>query len=223
MVSVVIPPLNEAPRLAALIRALRAAGAEEIIVVDGESDDGTAAVAEAAGARVLRSARGRGAQLRAGASAASGSILWFLHADALPSARSLAAIEHALLDAHTVAGHFALVFAGDSRAARQMNWIYPKLRCLGLTYGDAGIFVRRSVYEGIGGFRPYHLFEDLDLIRRLRPQGRFVHLECPLTTSSRRFDGKSFALVWVKWIGLQALYWLGVSPDRLSRWYHPVR
>lgn len=223
MVSVIIPTLNEAAGIAALIRALSAAGAREIIVVDGESADGTAAIADAAGARVLRTARGRGVQLRAGANASTGEVLWFLHADALPSPQSLAAIDHALLDAQTVAGHFALVFAGDSRAARQMNWIYPRLRWLGLTYGDAGLFVRRSAYQAIGGFRPYRLFEDLDLLHRLRPQGRCVHLDCPVTTSSRRFDGKSFARVWAQWIGLQSLYWLGVSPDRLARWYRPVR
>jgi hypothetical protein len=95
---------------------------------------------------------------------------------------------------------------------------------LGLAYGDAGIFVRRSAYEAVGGFRPYPLFEDLDLIRRLKGGGvRFVHLDCVLTASSRRFENRNFALVWTNWICLQILYWIGVSPNVLARWYRDVR
>lgn len=224
MVSIIIPTLNESAGIVALVERVRGLeGAKEVIVVDGESADGTAGLAESAGARVVRCARGRGQQLSTGAEAANGEVFWFLHADCVPSSLSLTAIGEALRDERAVGGNFALVFDGGSAAASRMNWIYPKLRWLGLSYGDAGIFVRRSAYQAVGGVRPYGLFEDLDLVRRLRSQGRFVHLACPLTASSRRFAGKSFAGVWAHWIALQSLYWLGVSPDTLARWYRPVR
>jgi rSAM/selenodomain-associated transferase 2 len=224
MVSVIIPTLNEAATITPLVHAVRnLAGAKEIIVVDGESADGTAALAAAAGAQVIQIARGRGQQLSTGADAAKGEVLWFLHADCVPAQQALAAITEALRDERVVAGNFALAFDGGCRAAARMNWIYPKLRWLGLSYGDAGIFVRRSAYQAIGGIRPYGLFEDLDLVTRLRPLGRFVHLECPLTASSRRFAGRNFASMWTHWITLQSLYWLGVKPDTLARWYRPVR
>jgi hypothetical protein len=124
-----------------------------------------------------------------------------------------------LEDESVVGGNFGLLFDGSSRAARRLTAIYPFLRLLGLCYGDSGIFLRKNVYEQIGGFRPLTLFEDLDLLRRLRRAGRFVHLPCSLRTSSRRFEQRNFALMWLHWASLQLLYWCGVSPNLLARWY----
>ena len=93
-----------------------------------------------------------------------------------------------------------------------------RLRWFGLTYGDAGLFTRRSSYEAVGGFRPVALFEDVELIGRLRRHGRLMDLPFPLEASSRRFQGRLWR-TWLRWISLQALYLLGVSPDRLARWY----
>jgi GT2 family glycosyltransferase len=162
--------------------------------------------------------------MRAGASASRGDILWFLHADSRPDAGALLAMERALAeDEGAAGGNFRLVFDGEGAAERQMTWLYPKLRLLGLSYGDAGIFVRWRDYEAIGGVRPYGLFEDLDLVNRLKRAGRFVHLDCPLTTSSRRFAGRNYVRVWAVWLTLQLLFWAGVSPDRLARWYGMAR
>lgn len=223
MVSIIVPVLNEERKIAALVDLLKALeGQKEILVVDGQSSDRTAALAESAGAVVIRSGRGRGVQMHAGAQAARGDVLWFVHADSLPSPQSLQSIENAFREGHAVAGNCSLVFGGNSRSARQMTWIYPKLRWLGLSYGDAGIFVRRTAYDAIGGFRDYGLFEDLDLIRRLKPLGPFVHLACPIVTSSRRFEGSKYLGAWTRWITLQLLYWSGVSPHRLARWYPPA-
>ncbi len=224
MISIIIPTLNEAAAIERTLRAAMAAeGEKEIIVVDGGSEDGAPEIAARCGARVVHSARGRGVQLRAGAGIARGDVFWFLHADTIAPAGSLDAIRSALRDPLVAGGNFSLIFEGGSRAAAHLTWIYPKLRTLGLSYGDAGIFIRRTVYESIGGMRPVALFEDLDLVRRLRRAGRFVRLECPLVTSSRRFEGRNCARVWSVWIALQLLYWLGVSPDRLARWYRHVR
>jgi rSAM/selenodomain-associated transferase 2 len=218
--TIIVPTLNEEDRIEALVAALQALhGEKEIIIADGQSVDATVHIARNAGVRVVCANRGRGEQLHAAATIARGDVLWFLHADTIPSADALAHIAEALQDPRVVGGNFRLVFEGASLTARQMTWIYPRLRLLGLAYGDSGIFVRRSLYERMGGLRPYPLFEDLDLVRRLKPQGRFVHLDCSVVTSSRRFEGRNYPRAWATWIMLQMLYWMGVSPNRLARWY----
>jgi rSAM/selenodomain-associated transferase 2 len=220
MVSIIVPTLNEASHIAATLDALaNLRGEKEIIVVDGDSDDDTAQLAGERGATVLSSPRGRGIQLHTGALHSSGDILWFVHADTRPPAHALDEISLALTDPAIAGGNFGLTFDGGSRAARQLTAIYPLLRALNLCYGDSGIFVRRSAYDATGGFRPFALFEDLDLLKRLRRMGRFVHLQCRIITSSRRFEQRNFALIWMHWTALQVLYWGGVSPNVLARWY----
>lgn len=200
-----------------------AQGGVEVIVVDGGSVDGTAEIVRGRGARLVTSGRGRGAQMHAGACAARGSALWFLHADTRASAGCAEAVAGALRDPEVVAGNFSVRFDGYARAARFLTWLYPRLRLLGLCYGDSGIFVRRDAYTSVGGFRPFPIFEDLDLVRRLRKTGRVVYLPDIVTTSSRRFEGRSFALTFARWAFLQVLYWLGVHPRTLGRMYAPVR
>ena len=225
LISIIIPTLDEATTIGATLGALGSLrGALEVIVVDGGSRDGTCEIARAACARVVTSARGRGAQLNAGACVARGDALWFLHADTLPPVAAVERITAALArDARTVGGNFTLRFAGTEPAARFLTWLYPRLRRLGLAYGDSGFFVRRAVYEQTGGFQPFPIFEDLDLLRRLRRRGPFVHLDAELVTSARRFAGRSFALTFARWSVLQGLYWLGVHPRTLARLYAPVR
>lgn len=221
--SVVIPALDEARDIGATLDAAARAGAWELIVADGGSADGTAEVARARGARVVTSARGRGAQMRAGALASRGDVLWFLHADTLAPPDAGRRIDEALRDARAVGGNFRVRFDGRSGAARFLTWLYPRLRLLGLAYGDSAFFVRRAAYERAGGFKPFPIFEDLDLLRALRRQGRFVQADACVVTSSRRFEGRSFALAFARWSLLQALYWLGVSPHALARLYAHVR
>jgi hypothetical protein len=161
--------------------------------------------------------------MHAGALASAGDVLWFVHADTIPSLHALEAIRNNLKKDSVVGGNFGLLFDGPSRAAKRLTAIYPLLRILGLCYGDSGIFVRREVYFQIGGFGPLPLFEDLDMLRRLRRAGKFIHLNCRIVASSRRFEERNFALVWLHWTTLQLLYWCGVSPNLLSRWYPQVR
>jgi rSAM/selenodomain-associated transferase 2 len=223
-ISIIVPALNEEECIAETIRALRQlSGDMEIIVVDGGSRDRTCSLAAAEGATVLEAAAGRGTQMHAGALQASGEVFWFVHADTIPPTHSLEEIRARLEDSAIAGGNFGLDFDGPSRAAKQLTAIYPLLRSLGLCYGDSGIFIRRTIYEKIGGFRPLTLFEDLDLLRRMRGAGRFVHLPCRIRTSSRRFENRNFAAMWLQWTALQVLYWCGVSPNRLARWYRHAR
>jgi rSAM/selenodomain-associated transferase 2 len=224
LVSIVVPTLNEAPVIGQTLRALAALdGCKEILVVDGESTDETAGIARGLVENVIQSPRGKGVQMDAGAAAARGEVLWFVHADTLPPESALTMIEEALTDAAVCGGNFELRFDGTSAAARQLTAIYPHLRKFGLCYGDSGIFVRKSIYYKAGGTGGLPLFEDVDLVRRVRRYGRFVHLPGQLVTSSRRFEHRNFAGMWAQWTALQLLYWCGVPPRLLASFYGPVR
>jgi rSAM/selenodomain-associated transferase 2 len=224
MVSIIVPTLNEASQITHTLLALKALqGEKELLVVDGGSDDQTVQLVQERGIRVVRSSRGRGVQLHAGAQHSQGDVLWFVHADTVPPVWAIGEIRRALSDPANVGGNFGLTFDGTTRAARMLTTIYPALRLLNLCYGDSGIFIRRETYDKIGGFCSYPLFEDLDLLKRARRAGKFVHLECKLVTSSRRFENRNFALMWAHWTALQVLYWGGVSPNLLARWYRHAR
>jgi rSAM/selenodomain-associated transferase 2/rSAM/selenodomain-associated transferase 1 len=222
--SIIVPTLNESSTIGHTLEAISGLGQDvEVIVVDGESEDGTTQIARERGVAVLSASPGRGHQLRLGAAHATGEVFWFLHADSIPPPDAKDRIREALRDARVIAGNFDLIFDGGSPAARNLTRIYPHLRKLGLCYGDSGVFVRREAYEAAGGVRPYPIFEDLDLIKRIRQRGRFVHLDAKIVTSSRRFEGRNFGLVFAKWTAMQILYWMGVHPRVLGRWYAPVR
>jgi len=224
MLSVIIPALNESVGIGRTLEALFQLGGDlEVIVVDGQSQDDTVSIARQHGALVLSGSRGRGQQLKLGADHASGDILWFVHADSIPPPDSLRRIRDVLRKPGIAGGNFDLRFEGTSTGARFLTRIYPHLRRIGLSYGDSGIFVRRRCYHAAGGFRPYPIFEDLDLIRRIQKQGRFSHLDATIVSSSRRFENRNFALVFAKWTALQILYWAGVHPRILGRWYSTAR
>lgn len=222
--SIIIPTVNEARCVGATLDAISELPMRvETIVVDGGSDDDTREISSARGAKVITSGRGRGVQMHRGACVAQGSVLWFLHADTIVPADSIDLIFEALRDPKVVAGNFDVYFDGRGRAARFMTWFYPQLRRLGLCYGDSAIFVRREAYEQAGGFKSFPIFEDLDLLRELRKLGGLVHVPATVITSSRRFEERSFALIFTKWIAMQALFWLGIQPRTLGRFYQPVR
>lgn len=118
-------------------------------------------------------------------------------------------------------GHFRVEFDPARRAGRLFTWIYGCVQHIGLCYGDSAYFVRRDHYECVDGFRSLPLFEDLDLRWRLC-KGSIRAATC-VTTSSRRVEWRSAPLSFVPWILLQLLYWLGISPDRLTRFYAAIR
>ncbi len=222
-VSVIIPTLNEESCLAKTLATVRELDTHEILVADGGSTDRTVEIASAADADIVHCSKGRGIQQRTAAAKATGDVLWFLHADTIPGPDAIEAIRASLRDPKTAGGNFSLCFDGETRSASRLTRIYPWLRLLGLCYGDSGIFLRRTVYHRVGGFQPYPLFEDVDLIRRIRRIGKVRTLGERLTTSSRRFENRNFALMFAEWTALQLLYWAGVSPHRLARLYKAVR
>ena len=222
-ISIIIPALNEADSIAATLDALKSFEREniEIILVDGGSSDDTVSIAENYNVKILHSPRGRGLQLQIGGDAAHGKILWFLHADTIAPPEAVFEIKRALKNPHIAGGNFTIRFDGMRFAAKFLTWLYPKLNLLGLIYGDSAIFVQREIYEKIGGFKDYPIFEDLDFIERLKKAGEIVTLSSVVATSSRRFENKSFALTFLRWMILQGLYWLGVSPETLLKIYFP--
>lgn len=227
-VRIVVPTYNEREALPGMVRSLTALGSTlEPLFVDGGSSDGTARWLEERGLTVIRADRGRGSQLAAGARYAlaqsDASVLWFIHADCHPQPDALAGIREAI-DAGAVAGACTLRFSGGW-TARGMTRFYAILNRFGLYYGDATLFVRADAYVASGGYGPQPLFEDLDLLRRLRRKypGGFRRLSVEVAASSRRFDGLRFPFVFAQWILLQALYWCGVPARVLAKAYRPSR
>ena len=224
-ISVIVPTLNEADRLPILLERLRRQDATaEIIVVDGGSTDATLDLAARQGARCITAPAGRGQQLSAGAAAAQGEVLLFLHADCRFPDHGLAAIADALSATDIVGGNFRLLFDGDDGFSRWLDRFYAWIRRRGFYYGDSGVFVRRRVYDALGGIRPIALMEDYDFNRRLEKHGRTCCIdEPPLLTSSRRFAGRSPIRIVSGWLAIHALFHLGVPPARLAQLYDSRR
>ena len=228
MITVIIPTYNEEETLESLLRQLRAQiGDGEIIVADGSSTDATRALAKPFAHIVVTEPR-RGRQLNRAASMAQGDVLCFLHADVRLADYALTAVATALRDPEVVGGTFRLCFGGPGLTARVLTLMVRGLRRLGFIYGDQGIFVRRRVFERLGGFRDWPLLEDYEFGRRLLKAGKTVCLPDRLEVSPRRWekgaDGRG--RLWrtlAAWFFIMAFYFAGVAPERLARWYPPIR
>lgn len=225
--SVIIPVLNEQAHLPQTVAALQASMAKaEIIVVDGGSSDGTREWLEAQKKLlVIASTRGRGIQLNAGAKAASGEVLLFLHGDCVLSANALTLIQQALLSAQTSGGAFLIRFAETRPHSLAIiaKGINARTLMTKTATGDQGIFVRRSVYDAIGGFADWPLFEDVDFVTRMKRRGKFVILREPITISARRYLANGPWRTTFLMYALRLGYWFGISPARLYHWFQDVR
>jgi len=215
--SVIIPARDEEGLLAETIASVRAE-ADQVIVVDGGSRDRTDEVAEREGAEVLTSEACRGLQLDRGARAASGEWLIFLHADTRLEPGWAAAIRS--LEPDVVGGAFRFTLSSSRRAYRLLE-LGVSLRCriLRLPFGDQGVFVRRDVYDRIGGFPPLPLMEDVVFARRLARSGRLVFPPCRALTSARRWEHNGIARTTLRNSWLLLLYAWGTPPERLARLY----
>jgi rSAM/selenodomain-associated transferase 2 len=217
-VSIIIPTLNEVHYLLSSIRSITSQSGEfEIIVADGGSSDGTAKLAEPY-AQIVYSERGRAIQMNAGARQASGEVLLFLYADTVLPPDGLASLRQALSEGDVVGGTFTLRFDVES------NWLklytfFTRLKFRYFHYGDQGIFVRRAIFEQLGGYKEIPLMEDIDLLCRLDGLGRVTLLKSPVTTSARRYLKRGLVRQQLFNTWLVVLYLLGVKPERLAEWY----
>jgi rSAM/selenodomain-associated transferase 2 len=221
-VSMIVPTLDEAGNLPAALASLGDfAPVREIIVADGGSRDDTVALARAAGARIIDAPRGRGSQLAAGARAATGDWLLFLHADCRLEAGWPEAVRSFLAAPHAPgrAGYFTLALDDDAPAARRLERIVARrCRLLALPYGDQGLLISRALYDAVGGYAPIPLMEDVDLARRLG-RARLKPIGATITASAARYRRDGYWRRAVHNLFCLALYFLGVAPERIAKLY----
>jgi rSAM/selenodomain-associated transferase 2 len=221
-ISVIIPSLDAAETLPRILGVLHGrAIVKEVVLADGGSSDDTVPVARAAGAWVITAKRGRGSQLAAGAAAASGQWLLFLHADCWlepgwePRVRDFLALPGAA----ERAGYFDLALDDDAPAARRLERIVAwRCRWLALPYGDQGLLIARSLYDRVGGFAPLPLMEDVDLVRRLGRE-RLARIDGRCIASARRYRRDGYWRRSARNFCCLALYLCGLPPDRILRLY----
>ncbi len=229
--SIVIPTLDESPRIGFLLNDLepiRAKG-HEVILTDGGSTDATRDLAGPRVDHLILTGRGRARQMNAGAAAAAGEVLWFLHADS----RIPPQAPWRLLDACREGGlwgRFDVRLSGASRLLRVVEWsMNRRSRFTGIATGDQGIFVTRNAFELAGGYPEIPLMEDVALSRTLRRRARPVCLRTRIMTSSRRWEERGIVPTILLMWRLRLAYALGADPHRLARLYgrgsgaHPSR
>lgn len=218
-VSVVIPALNEQDTIAASIDAARSAGAAEVIVADGGSSDATISIATDRGARVLTGERLRAMQINRGIEAATHDTIIVVHADTLLPAGAADAVERALIDGAIFGGFRAAFIEGGPRLAYVAFMINARTRLTRKPWGDQAQFARRDTLLRIGGYPPFPIMEDYELARRMKRMGGVAFLPLTVQTSGRRFLAQGVIRTSiVNWLIIGA-YHLGVSPERLARWY----
>ena len=233
-ISVIIPTLNEERTIMATLAHTASLGFDELIVVDGGSLDQTPVLVESyrrrtqspaqSPVRLVTAPCGRARQMNEGAKVSGGEILLFLHADAQLPDDAKTMIDTTLADQRMVGGRFDVRFDRPSMwgtiISRMMNW---RSRLSSIATGDQALFVRRPIFEQMGGFADMPLMEDIEFSRRLKRKGATAALTATVTTSFRRWEQhgplRTILLMW----GLRFLYWIGISPSHLVEWYKAVR
>ena len=224
-VSVVIPTLNEASMIAGCLMSLVGLGADEVVVVDAASPDGTAEIARGLGVRVIESCRGRGVQQNLGAMATTGEVLLFLHADCRPAPSAILKLKQFVASNPRVPGGCLRMRVDTNGLAFRMIDATAHVRAgvLGVPYGDQAIFARRRAFEAVGGFPETKLMDDVLFSLKLRRLGRVALLRPEVRVSDRRWRACGIARQTARnWL-LTAMAAAGVSPDRLARFYPAVR
>jgi len=230
MLSVVIPTLNAEKSLtrtlAALIRPTVRGLVKDVVIADGGSIDGTLSIAETAGAKIVEAPQGRGTQLAAGAQATRGEWLLFLHADTVLQPGWDEEVE-TLLERLEKRGEKGASFAAVFRFALDDFSFWARMlesivawRCwlFGLPYGDQGLLMSRKLYDELGGYRPFQIMEDVDLVRRIGRR-RLVFLRTPAVTSPEHYLNDGYLARSSRNAVCLMLYYLGVNPDRIARIY----
>jgi rSAM/selenodomain-associated transferase 2 len=223
-ISVVIPALNEAAAITAVLQALqplRRRG-HEVIVVDGGSADLTVELSRPLADRVIPTRAGRATQMRAGAAVAAGQVLWFLHADTVAPADADRLIMQALQLTRAGWGRFDVQLSQTRLLLRCIAWMMnQRSRLSGIATGDQGLFVTRRAYDDVGGFPEIPLMEDIAFSRALRRRGRPASIRQPLVSSPRRWLAHGVLRTILRMWALRLAYYVGVSPERLAAYYSP--
>ena len=223
-ISVVIPVLNEEKTIAASLRALLPLAPHEIIVVDGGSEDRTRDICASFNITVLTSERGRARQMNHGARHARGEVLLFLHADTRLPSSALRDIAAALNDPRYLAGRFDVELEGQHWLLKLIGrMISYRSRMTKVGTGDQALFVRRDVFERLGGYPDSPLMEDIALCRALKRQGGIACLRSRVVTSARRWEHDGVWRTIFRMWTLKFLYLAGVSPVRLKQFYADSR
>lgn len=223
-VAVIIPVRNEERMLAERIECLSSLGADEIVIVDGGSSDHSLELLQASGLRWLTSEPGRAVQMNAGAATCEADILLFLHIDTTLDSSHIARTRQAMRDERVVGGRFDVRLSGRYPALRIVSFfINLRSRLSRISTGDQAMFVRRSLFERLGGFPRQPLMEDIELSRRLKRAGKIACLRDRVESSSRRWEERGIVrtvlLMW--WLRLR--YRLGAEPAALKRHYRDSR
>ena len=219
LISVIVPTYNEEGNLPAAIRSARTDDGVEVIVADAGSTDHTLPIALELADAVVTAPHNRAAQLNAGAAAASGSILVFLHADSCLAPGAIAAIRTTLAEPGVKGGAFT-VRIGVGVGLGIITWgTNLRSRWLKLPYGDQAIFVGTETFLDLDGYRLLEIVEDVDFVQRLRRVGAFKLIDLPVATSDRRW--RQYGMLRTTFANASALtlFQLGVAPQRIRRYY----
>ncbi len=225
LLSIIIPSLNESDTICNTVKSALRGSNVEVIVCDGGSRDGTPALAEEAGARVLISPkRGRGHQLNMGALCAKGEILLFLHADTLLPAGFDSLIRDAVNKYEADGGAFQLSIDGNGLGFRIVEAMANiRSKWWRMPYGDQAFFIKRPVFRRLGGYKEIPFMEDFDFIRRFRKEQRLVILSAKIVTSGRRWRNHGLLKTTILNQLIIAAYLCGVSPQRLAGIYYGTK
>lgn len=226
VVSAIIPALNEEAAISECLQALRRAGPwVEIIVVDGGSGDATREIAMGLADKVIEAPRGRAVQMNAGARAASGDILLFIHADCRVPSGAYDAVRRTLSGEAVVAGAFDLRIGHEGVWARLVERVANlRSRLTQVPYGDQGFYIRKDIFEKIGGFANIPLMEDIEIAGRLKHLGRIGFSKLRITASPRRWLNEGVVRTTFRdWAIALSYTVFKVPPERLARHYGDIR
>jgi len=218
LVSIIIPTLREGDNPVRLARRFAAVEGVELVFALAQSDDETR-IPDGAHIKTVTAKKGRARQMNAGARASSGKILLFLHADTLIAPESLDNVRKALSKPDVSGGAYRLKIASPKLSLKIISaGANLRTRLLGMPYGDQAIFVKREVFETVGGYDDIPVMEDVRFVEALRRMGEIVLLEDYAETSPRRWEKEGVIIATLRNLALIAFYKLGVKPERLARW-----
>ncbi|MEM7207373.1 MAG: TIGR04283 family arsenosugar biosynthesis glycosyltransferase [Pseudomonadota bacterium] len=223
-ISLIVPTLNEATRIGTFLDCVQAMRERdvEVVLVDGGSSDDTCEQVKTRVDLLIQTAPGRGAQMRAGAARASGEILWFVHVDSQLPPNADQFVRQSINDRVIAWGYFNVRLHPTGWLLRCVEVaMNARVQLSNVATGDQGIFVTRTLYEKVGGMPDISLMEDVKLSKRLRDVVKPIRISESITTSSRRWRQHGVLRTIAKMWWLRFLYFIGVPPSRLARYYRP--